>query len=627
MCGFLGCSVKDEINIDVIDECLELIAHRGPDHCGFVKSSINNSFVYLGHSRLSIIDLSDAASQPFTSDCNQYSVVFNGEIYNYKELRNELEALGHSFNTSSDTEVLLIAFIEWGVACLNKLVGMFAFVFLDKRKNSLTLVRDAFGIKPLFYSLKENEIYFSSELMPVLKLKRDEVKPNLQQSYNYLVHGEYDSSECTFVEGVFHLPPACYMHFDLNSCEASIPTKWWVPDINTNHKITFEDAVHRLRSLFLESIQLHLRSDVPIGVTLSGGIDSSAIVSAVRHLDPQVELKTFSYIATDKTISEEKWIDVLSENLNFDSHKVFAKESELCEHLDSMIEKQGEPFSSTSIYAQYRVFELVKSHQVKVTLDGQGADELLAGYSGYPGHRLLSILESDGFLSAHKFACEWSKYPGRNYFLAWQYFFRIICPDGIYKFIRKFLGKNFEPKWLNIQFLKNRGVKFSENRSVLLKKNKSLRVKEELANSLMFRGLPSLLRHGDRNSMAFSVESRVPFLTIPVAEFLLSLPENFLVSNGGVTKHVFREAMKGIVPDVVLSRSDKIGFQAPESLWLLSIHGQIRNWIETAPNIDFINKKELLEEFSDIVSRKKPYDGKVWRWINYFRWCKVVGIK
>lgn len=624
MCGFIGCVANKKQKDSLILDALNMINHRGPDHASFDLESHLGSFVYLGHARLSIIDLSDQASQPFHSACGRYSLVFNGEIYNYKELKEELKELGNCFTTTSDTEVLLLALAEWGLSCLQRLIGMFSFVFYDRIEQQLTLVRDAFGIKPFFYALKDKEIYFASELSPLLRLRQEAVKPNLQRAYDYLVHGDYDSCGQSFVEDVNHLPPAHYFTFDIKTGMATAPAAWWKPNLSKSSALSFEQAVEKLRELFLDSVKLHLRSDVPLGVALSGGIDSSAVVSAVRYLQPDLPLNTFSYVASDEFLSEEKWIDLLNERMDAVPHKVIANEREMQADLDAMLMKQGEPFGSTSIYAQYRVFKLAKESGVTVTLDGQGADELLAGYSGYPGHRLLSLIESEGFWAAHQYAKRWALSPGRSYTLAWQYLGRIKLPDWLYSRLRKKMGRDFQPAWLNTDYLTQHGVHFMETRAPLDKQNKGSRVKEALTNALMSRGLPSLLRHGDRNSMAFSIESRVPFLTLPLAEFLLSLPENYLISDKGVTKHIFREAMRGIVPDSHLDRKDKVGFATPESTWLLSMTDEIRNWIHEAPNIQFLNKDILLKEFEEVVNGTREFDGRVWRWVNYLRWYTLI---
>jgi asparagine synthase (glutamine-hydrolysing) len=629
MCGFLGCVVRREKSSSLLNNSLVQIHHRGPDYAAYAHYKVNDLFVYLGHTRLSIIDLNDSANQPFESSCGNYVIIFNGEIYNYKELRSDLQNLGYKFKTQSDTEVLLYAYVKWGQNCLTKLIGMFSFVFYNKQNNTITLARDAFGIKPFFYSIHDNELYFASEVQALLTLMQAQFKLNLQVSYDYLVHGDYDSTEDTFVDGIKHLQPAHFIIFDLNKKQALKPIRWWKPNITTDMDIKFKDAALKLRELFLDSVRLHLRSDVPLGFAMSGGVDSSAIVSAARYLEPSIELKTFSYIDSDKKISEESWIDLINKKMNATSHKVNIKENELISDFDDMILSQGEPFNGLSIYAQYRVFKLAKENGIKVMLDGQGADELLAGYDGYPGHRLLSIIETKGWWAAHKFAKRWSKYPGRNYLLAWKHFGRIKFTDKIYKLFRKIMGRNFEPSWLKIPYLKNNGVKCSERRQKFCEINKGLRVKEALAYSLMHRGLRSLLRVEDRNSMKFSIENRVPFLTIPIAEFLLSLPEEFLISEDGVTKNVFREAMRGVMPDSHIDRKDKIGFEISDAKLLISMSGHFKKLIKESQEIFFIEKEKLIKEFEEFENGTKVFNLQYYRWINFLSWrtCIVKKIK
>jgi asparagine synthase (glutamine-hydrolysing) len=634
MCGIFGYFSNNFIqNIEEQNYRIHLaknsLYHRGPDDNGLetfnIKSEINESkkLLFIGHTRLSIIDLSQGGHQPMHSVDDRYIIVYNGEIYNYKELRDELKNLGYSFKTESDTEVLINAWSKWGPECLKKIIGMFAFAIFDRVEQKLTLVRDAFGIKPLFYKQDIDAIYFASELPALLKLIPEKLFLNLQRSYDYLINNDYDSSAKTFVDGVNHLLPAHFITFDLKDISRSDPVSWWKPDITTNTNLSFEEASQKLRVLFLESVKLHLRSDVPIGVALSGGIDSSALASAVRHLEPNIILNTFSYIADDPNISEEKWIDLLNKKLNANSHKVMIQKQELEKDLDDLLFKQGEPFSSTSVYAQYRVAKLIKSKNVKVVLDGQGADEILAGYFGYPGHRLLSLIETKGWIAAHKYAKCWGRLPGGSYLLAWKYLVLLKLSNWFLNLLNKKTIRDCKPKWLKINYLTKYKVNFKKNRMKLSKDNRGQRVKEALAYALTKEGLSSLLRHSDRNSMAFSIESRVPFLTIPIVDFLLSLPENYLISDEGITKHIFREAMRGIVPDSILDRKDKIGFATPETIWLSPKREIIKTWIDQSIEIPFINKKNLLKEF-EVILKKKNIDGRLWRWINYLHWYKLV---
>ena len=314
-----------------------------------------------------------------------------------------------------------------------------------------------------------------------------------------------------------------------------------------------------------------MRSDVPLGAALSGGINTSAVVCAMRAVEPDMPIHTFSHVAASASLSEERWIDMINTRTGAISHKVKPMAKTFARDLDSLILSQGEPFGSTSIYAQYRVFQLAKERGVTVVLEGQGADELLAGYWGYPGQRILSLMEEGRFVAANSFARNWAKWPGRTYSRAWMYFGHLQMSDGILRFARRRLGRSFAPEWLKMDMLKDLGVELRESRQELTKTGRARRVVERLIWEAQSRVLPGLLRHGDRNAMHLSIEGRVPFLTIPLAELLFSLPEHYLIGNNGETKSVFRHAMRGIVPDPILDRRDKIGFATPERDWLMQI--------------------------------------------------------
>ena len=616
MCGILGVASTDYSRkqlIEKMDSALSVLHHRGPDDRGLKLYEVaRNGVVGLGHTRLSILDLSAAGRQPMELETGELAITFNGEIYNYKELRGDLRAEGCEFFTETDTEVLLKAFHHWGVACLTKLIGMFSFCAFDKERQRITLVRDAFGIKPLFFTKSAGTLVFASELPALQTLWGGPKRPNLQAAYDYLVHGEYGSGRETFYEGIEQLMPASYVEFDLETSQLSAPVRWWTPKITENKAIEFEDAVTHVREMFLRSVQLHLRSDVPLGAALSGGIDSSAIVCAMRALAPELPINTFSYIAEGNK-SEERWVDLINAETGAKDHKVRATHRGLMTDLDALIATQGEPFSTTSIYAQYKVFQLAKQHGITVTLDGQGADELLAGYIGFPGERLLSLAETCQFRRMLKFAMAWSKSAGRSNKLAWLYFGRKTLPDSLYRIARRILGRNETPNWLNMPLFVKAGVLAREKRFKRQARNRGRRVVEQLAYSLWGRGLPALLRHADRNSMAFSIESRVPFLTIELAEYLYSLPEEFLVSPMGETKYVFRKAMQGILPSETLKREDKIGFEVDSTDW-----AQI--YIEELNNTDKRGVSDIIN-FDALMSKNAVVDDKLyWRILNYTKW-------
>lgn len=597
---------------------------RGPNDQGFELHSLNNGVVALGHTRLSIIDLSAAGHQPMYSPDKRYGLVFNGEIYNYRELRNELKKLGYTFHSDSDTEVLLTAWQCWGRDCLTRLVGMFAFVVFDKQACTLTCVCDPFGIKPFFYTLENGNFLFASEISAIKALKSEKIALDWQRAYDYLVHGDYDSGPRSFVAGVNHLLPGHIFDVNVNSGQLTEPVAWWQPEIDENKTISFSDAAEEVRERFLDNIRLHLRSDVPLGAALSGGVDSSAVVCAMRHVEPDLPINTFSYIARGSAVSEEAWVDRVNQYVGAIPHKIVVNAEELAKDLDDMILAQGEPFGSTSIYAQYRVFKLTRDNGVTVTLDGQGADELLAGYNGYPGKRVKSMLDAYQFKDAFDFLKNWSKWPGRNFNEGVKRVIGEYVDGSAYYFLRALNGSTNKPSWLDVGILEDKGVFVGFPRQKLPFDQNERRLVAELAFSLTRRGLPSLLRHGDRNSMRWSVESRVPFLTADLANFLLSLPEQYLISQQGETKSVFRAAMRGIVPDEILDRRDKIGFETPEKAWLIGMADQIRAWLSMDIAVPFLNQKEIIKEFNLIVAGKKPFSWQVWRWINFIRWYQLT---
>jgi asparagine synthase (glutamine-hydrolysing) len=420
MCGILGTFTHHPLpdQDQRLQSALAALHHRGPDDRGLESFDAVGGRLSLGHARLSIIDLSPGGHQPMHSPTGRYTIVFNGEIYNYRELRQELRALGHAFHTDSDTEVLLATWAQWGTQGLRRLTGMFAFAVYDREARTLTLVRDAFGIKPLFYRIDGGALCFSSEVPSLLELLPAKPELNLQRAYNYLVWGQYDNGSDTFYQGIHHLSPGHWLRIDLQQLAVYRPTdqsvRWWWPSIEERTDLSFEDAAAQLREMFLNSVRLHLRSDVPVGAALSGGVDSSAVVCAMRYLEPDMPIHTFSFVARGSSVDEEAWVDIVNTQVGAIAHKIVVSPEELALDLDDMIRAQGEPFGGTSIYAQYRVFKAAREAGIVVTLDGQGADELLAGYNGYPHGYLRSLLDERRYLEIPAFLSAWANWPGRG---------------------------------------------------------------------------------------------------------------------------------------------------------------------------------------------------------------------
>ena len=646
MCGIFGwLPYKHYYDYDlklILGSVLKTIEHRGPDDYGYVVYDAGNAHIskknyidlpshfnaMIGQVRLSIIDLSPTGHQPMFTDDGRYSIVYNGEVYNYIELRKELEVEGVQFNTPNDTEVVLKAFIHWGKDALQRFQGMFAFVIYDKEAGKLFCARDFFGIKPFYYYAGPMGFCFASDLPSLLEFPDVPRKPDPTSAYNYLVYGISNVGGETMLKAIYQIPPAHYMEIDVSRPYDTHPIRYWKPDLSVQSNLSFDEAAKKLRSLFLESVRMHLRSDVPLGVALSGGIDSSAVTCAIRYLMPEVELHTFSFIATGTPISEEKWAAIVAEHTKAIRHIIEIKPDELINDIDALIQVQGEPFGSTSIYAGYKLVELVKHCGITVTLDGQGADELLAGYMGYPGQRLASLIKSKQFLKAYKFMRAVLRLPGRQLQDILMLAGQEILPGNLIPLARKIIGKNPLPKWLNVEAIKSaggctigRGKKWAQ----ILYPSKNM-VLSTLASSITWDGLPTLLRYGDRNAMARSIESRVPFLTKDIAEFCLSLPEEYLIDMNGRTKSVFREAMRGIVPDEILDRKDKIGFATPEKQWLLAISEFVDDMLSRTNGVPFLNMETIRNEWDNIKKNKVKYDWRVWRWINYIRWIQIFDI-
>jgi len=643
VCGVAGIfSTSSRSRRKDLEASLRSLRHRGPDDSGYAEISAAGGFLTLGQTRLAIIDLTEGGHQPSSTEDGRLTLVFNGEIYNYREIRNELHQLGYAFRSESDTEVLLHAWNEWGVDSLLRLVGMFSFAVFDAHSQVLTLVRDGFGVKPLYYTVSGTQLAFASETEALTQLCEERPTVDDRVMRNFLSWGVYDNGEDTFFDGVRRLRPGHLARFDLSSGSAVIPKieQWWFPSIEETWSGSFLDASEKLRDLFLESVKLHLRSDVPIGFALSGGVDSSAVVCAARFLEPTMELHTFSFIAPGTALNEEPWADIVNDHVAAIPHKIQLGSENLMADLDDMIHAQGEPFGSLSIYAQYGVYRRVRKSGITVALDGQGADELFAGYNGYIESRLHSLVEQGRRSDAENLISRWSRWPARDVRGAESAFRSYTAPSVVKKTKRHLEGviRRNAPSGLRKLVRHLRPVASPSPSHMWLapsgldEPHPPSRIDEDehgrrLVASLraeLTQGLDDLLRHGDRNSMRWSVESRVPFLTTAIANFALSLPEEYLLSRDGETKHIFRHAMRGIVPDAILDRRDKVGFQPPESALMRGLgRDKVSSWLddlELLPMVDVDAAKAGILKQMDMDSEVSR---DAWRFLNAARWARL----
>jgi asparagine synthase (glutamine-hydrolysing) len=632
MCGISGI-IFNSTNCIEADTCASVfraLKHRGPDDNGWIAYSsekqliqgksprrISNARFVFFHTRLSIIDLSEAGRQPMLTDDGALSITYNGEIYNYLELKNELKQEGYRFTTQTDTEVLLNVYRCWGIEGLKRCEGMFAFALFDKRKNKIILARDFFGIKPLYFSKTKDGILFSSEIGALLKYPGISKELNHQKIYDYLRFGLTDHGNKTILDRIQQLPPAHYLEINLNNPQIATPRRYWQIK-QKKFEGSFKEAAETIRHIFLKNVERHLRTDVPFGAALSGGIDSSAIVMAVRHLEPDADINTFSYIAEGKK-SEEKWIDIVNNAAKTKPHKIRKTRQDLVNNLEELIQIQGEPFGTTSIFAQYSVFHAAKEAGIKVMLDGQGADEIFAGYLELTGAQLATLFRSRHFCKAMKLLHYAGKLPGNSNSLVIYNAVDCLLPTCVQKPLRKLVGKNIAPKYLNIDWFKKHGTSI---RSTKYTRKKNV-LKTILRNSFN-TGLPHLLRYEDRNAMSASIESRVPFLTPSLVEFVLSLPNEYLISNDGTTKAVLREALTPLVPKEILNRRDKIGFETPEKSWLTGLGAWANETLKTVTNdIPPLNIDQAKKQWESVLAGSESYTPEIWRWINFIRWCAL----
>ena len=627
MCGIAGWIANTPLGAERIRGVKKNLAHRGPDDEGHwinPKSTVSHSGLI--HTRLSIIDLSKVASQPMLSCSKQKVLSFNGEVYNYCELKSELEARGYIFNSDSDTEVFLHAYEEWGVTVFERISGMFAGAIMDLDRSKLIVFRDKFGIKPLYYLSGKSGVFFASEIQALITLAQVTARVNAQTAYDYLALGQTDYNSDTFFKGIYSLPSAHYaeISLDLDVGKLSVvPKRYWEMNGSRENSDSEDELSNQLRFKILDSVEKHMRSDVAIGASLSGGIDSSAIVCSMRNINPNAEIHTFSFLPRGRPYCEERWVDQVNETVSAISHKVIFQENGLLDDLDHLITQQGEPFGSTSVYAQYKVFQTAKASGIKVLLDGQGADELFAGYPSHKGALLAGRLSNFEYLKAARLLASGTGHSdqGRGYLVkvAGHY----LLPQSLYATMRNISGEGNRHGWLDLKALCNAGVDFGLEAPI--KRGESI-LHEALKHSLSVRSLPQYLRYEDRNSMAHSVEGRVPFLTPKIAEFAYSLPTKYLISNSGQTKYLLRKALSGLVPDTILSRNDKVGFQAPLVGLPEILNRNMYDMLEQAEKFPWIRVGALRAEWKAIIESNAPYNSKVWRWVNYLQWARIFGV-
>lgn len=574
MCGISGIlsAEREPLSLYPLKLMLQSLAHRGPDGEGIWQNDAKD--VLLGHRRLAVIDLSNAAAQPMHY-LNRYTIIHNGEIYNYKELRAFLQQHNYTFKSQSDTEVILAAYDFWKERCLQHFDGMFAFAVWDEIEQQLFAARDRFGEKPFYYFENDSYFLFASE-MKALWAAGVEKEADEKMLLNYLALGHVQNAadkEYTFYKNIWALPPAHYLKYTPALKKISIK-KYWHLNKEKQIDITADEAMEEFSALLQHSINNRLRSDVAVGTSLSGGLDSSSIAAIVN--ENAGGQKTFSAVFPGFNKDESPYIILLSQQLAIENYTVAPDAVSLLKTFTELCYYQEEPFTSSSIFAQYKVFELAKQHNVTVLLDGQGADEVLAGYNRYIRWYLQDLL-------THKYAGERNKAVSalrqnqipfnwgiKNYAAA-------FLPMHTAMFLeRREYNQVLHQPDVHPDYLKHhlRGKEWEG-----IHKAPVTKLNDILHYNVTEFGLEELLRYADRNSMAHGCEVRLPFLDHILVEFIFSLPSTMKI-NEGYTKWLLRKTMDKKLPNEIVWRKDKVGYEPPQKQWMEN--SLIQEYIEAA---------------------------------------------
>jgi asparagine synthase (glutamine-hydrolysing) len=631
--GFINFSNANRIGVQQLLEASRILAHRGPDDEGFVLFSAENEAFpcyskefkkpelqpqsrltgeldkrswKLGfmHRRLSIIDLLPEGHQPFWDELAGIWLTYNGEIYNYKSLKSELQSFGHQFHTQTDTEVLVKSWLQWGRDCVNHFDGMWSFALVDVQNSLFFASTDRSGIKPFYWNSNEFGFCFASEIK-AFKAFGIPFKENPAAVSRFLAYGKSDESDATFFEGIFRLQAGTNLEINLQTFSRRIYSyhKWTI-----NQKYDFQPHINEaarieeLQNRFVEMIRLRIQSDVPLGICLSGGIDSSTIAGLLAFADRQNRSNSVrkAFMATmpeGHSQDEFPFAKKVAEECGFDLIGFSPDKQSFASSLEDLIYTLDEPPPGPNAYSQYAVFEKVNGNGITVTLDGQGADELFAGYP------------------AHSFA-----------FVAEQLKAGILRGDSL-EYVSQFLQKairNGMPEKVEHQFLFWKKPEFNMlNPLVFRLAGKKYDLKSVLNGDLLAEftstSLPFLLKAADRNSMRWSVESRMPFADFsPLVQFAFSLPGSSKIENG-FSKSIFRKAAKAFVNQEVLNRKDKVGFSAPNRDWIAAIPKSVWEELLAVPN-PWIDKKEVKKwltksDQADILL--------IWRVFAYLLWNKI----
>lgn len=648
MCGIVGWfSRRGEFAPRLLAQAATALRHRGPDDEGAVLIGNDGSVSrmrsadtvaeyaslprveeaegggFLGgiaHRRLSVIAPSAVGHQPMISVRSGLVLAFNGEIYNYIELAEALRRQGVQVRAVSDTEVALACLDHWGTDALERFEGMWAIALWHPQTEKCLLSRDPSGIKPLYVFHGDRHFAFASEPKALLRLPTVTRSVNAERAFRFLRWGESDFGAGTMFQDISQVEQGATFEFAPRSWQLrSTRRREDTPTRLATSEVSYSAAVELVRDEFLRQLSLHRRSDVPIGTALSGGVDSSAIVSGLKAISTGLNrLDAFTYDAGVGARSESAHAAVVAQRTGVTLHWVKATAEDAHESLLETLRSHDEPFGSSRILAQRLVYKAAASAGIKVMLNGQGADELLGGYYYFLGPLLRDLLRQarwrDAFrltrISAHLDG--WSSY--QTLALAGSASGGAISSTGL----RVLAGRRLIPNWLRAEWFERRGVRVREIAVAMQGAGKSLDCR--LRDAQHTSSLPHLLRYEDRNAMAFSVENRVPFLGQRFVRIVNTLPEDYLITSAGTTKHVFRDAMSGIVPRRILERRDKIGFETPERAW-------VSQWLSKGDvNVDDPESPLRWSTLSASPELRRENDHSLFRAYCFNLWTREYGI-
>ncbi|MFZ2654828.1 MAG: asparagine synthase (glutamine-hydrolyzing) [Victivallales bacterium] len=615
MCGILVHIGREKL--DPGHSALEIIRHRGPDAYGMVDFETACGQLSLGHRRLSIIDLDPRSNQPFSYDNGNLWIVFNGEIYNYLELKKELISQGCEFRTQSDTEVILAAYCKWGKQCLKKFNGMFSFCIFDRREGRMFFARDRFGIKPLYIWNRSGSFCAASEIKQFTCIPGFSAVADPAKLYHFLNSGDFDFDDETMWKGVREIEPGCLAEIELNKWSPGRPftiEKWYELNYRKKSGLKFDDAVEKFQGLLKDSIKLRLRADVPVGFLLSGGLDSSSLVGLCTQIprSSEASLKTFSSCYENSPVDERKYINKVLEHTGASSSLHFPKPEDVANNLDRVIWHNDIPVRHGSPVPHWLLYQHIQEDNDfrKVIIEGQGGDEILCGYRDFFWSMIYTLIRT-------------KKYP--------QSLLQLLALRSKHsyspKIILRKLGRLAFPSL--VKYPPDPAI----NVEALLGSAKAPGIpirREQPSVQDMHKARLQILRYilhnVDRNSMAHSRETRVPFLDYRLVEFCISLPDKHKIYNG-TTKRILRASVENVIPEMIINRGDKQGYSSPIPTWLgKEILPFFRESIDDAANLPFVNRSLVLKQVGDFIDGKRPFDPIWWNIMATNRWLKIFKI-